>query len=191
MRYPIEILTAEEIDRLIGACSRRAPTGRRNAALIALLHSSAIRISEALSLMPRDIDLDTGTVNVRDGKGSRQRIVGMNSQALALLERWYDSRRKLGLNGRHPIFSTVDGRTVDSSYVRHLLPRLARRAGIEKRVHAHGLRHSRAVDLERQGERVSVIQRVLGHSSLQTTAVYLGHVSPSDAIAATQRETST
>ena len=62
---------------------------------------------------------------------------------------------------------------MDQSYVRHLLPRLARKAGIERRVHAHGLRHAFAVDLVRAGAPLYVVRDALGHSSVATTQVYL------------------
>jgi integrase len=71
------------------------------------------------------------------------------------------------------VFSTLEGRDVDQSYVRHLLPRLARKAGIEKRVHAHALRHAYAVELEREGATVSTIRDLLGHSSAAVTDRYL------------------
>ncbi|MBA3734552.1 MAG: tyrosine-type recombinase/integrase [Actinobacteria bacterium] len=62
---------------------------------------------------------------------------------------------------------------MDQSYVRHLLPRLAQRTGIEKRVHAHALRHAFAVDLEREGAPLSTIRDLLGHSSAAVTDHYL------------------
>jgi site-specific recombinase XerD len=81
-----------------------------------------------------------------------------------------------------PIFCTLRGNELNQSYVRHLLPRLARRAGIEKRVHAHALRHSFAVELEREGAPLSTIRDLLGHSSAAVTDRYLRRVGASHAI---------
>ena len=120
------------------ACSARAPTGVRNRALIAVLWRCGLRISEALQLELRDVDLQAGTVRVRHGKGDRSRTVGLDEQTTALMARWLDRRRKLGAGARAPIFCTLQGGRLDSSYVRRLLPRLARKAGIDRRVHAHG-----------------------------------------------------
>jgi site-specific recombinase XerD len=78
---------------------------------------------------------------------------------------------------------------IEQSYVRHLLPRLARKAGVEKRVHAHGLRHAYAVELEREGATVSTIRDLLGHSSLAVTDRYLRRIGASEAVEfARQRE---
>ena len=76
------------------------------------------------------------------------------------------------------------GRPMDQSYVRHLLPRLARKAGIERRVHAHGLRHAFAVDLVRSGAPLYVVRDALGHSSVATTDVYLSRVGAHEAVEA-------
>jgi site-specific recombinase XerD len=110
-----------------------------------------LRIGEVLALRPKDIDLDTGTLVVQHGKGDKPRVVGVDMGTAALLARWLEVRRKCGVNGRAPIFCTLNGEQIDQSYVRHLLPRLATKAGIEKRVHAHALRHAYAIELEREG----------------------------------------
>ncbi len=164
------------------ACSTRAPTGVRNRALIAVLWRCGLRISEALSLELRDVDLDAGTVRVRHGKGDRSRTVGLDEQTAALLARWLDRRKKLGAGARAPIFCTLQGGRLDSSYVRRLLPRLARKAGIERRVHAHGLRHTYAAELAREGTAINVIRDALGHTSLAVTDRYLRDVAPTHVI---------
>jgi site-specific recombinase XerD len=71
---------------------------------------------------------------------------------------------------------------MDQSYVRHLLPRLARKAGVERRVHAHGLRHAFAVDMVRSGTPLYVVRDALGHSSVATTQVYLSRVGAHEAV---------
>ena len=73
---------------------------------------------------------------------------------------------------------------MDQSYVRHLLPRLARKAGIERRVHAHGLRHAFAVDMVRSGAPLYVVRDALGHASVATTQVYLSRVGAHEAVEA-------
>jgi integrase len=78
------------------ACSQRAPTGIRNRALVAVLWRSGLRISAALALERRDVDLDAGRLRVRHGKGDRSRTVGIDEQTAALLARWFDRRQRLG-----------------------------------------------------------------------------------------------
>jgi site-specific recombinase XerD len=182
VKLDADLLTASEIESLIKMCSNRAPTGVRNRALIALAWRSGLRIGEILALQAKDIDLTAGTVIVQHGKGDKRRVVGLDAGTAALIHRWLDVRRKRGINGRAPVFSTLAGRSIEQSYVRHLLPRLARRAGIEKRVHAHGLRHAYAVELEREGATVSTIRDLLGHSSLAVTDRYLRRIGASEAI---------
>ncbi len=179
-KRPIEPLVPEEVGSLIQSASNRAPSGIRNRALIAVLYYSGLRLSEALALEPRDVDLKGGEINVRRGKGGKQRLAGLNSEAQAHLTRWMDTRRKLGINGRQPVFVTfsrVDGKRriqpVSPRYVQIMLKRLAERAGIAKRVHPHGLRHSHAVHLLRRAVPLPHIQRQLGHVSLATTGLYL------------------
>lgn len=118
---------------LLRACFSRAPTGICNRALIAVLYRGGRRISETLALIPNDVDSAQGTLTVLHGNGDRQRTVGMDPAAFALVERWLDRRQVLGLSGRRPVFCTLAGERLDPSYVRRLLPRLAARAGIEAR----------------------------------------------------------
>jgi len=172
------VLTEPEAIALIKACSTRAPTGVRNRALIAVLWRSGLRISEALALELRDVDLQAGTLRVRHGKGDKSRTVGVDEQASALLARWLDRRRRLSPGARAPVFCTLAGGRIDTSYVRHLLPRLAAQAGIDRRVHAHGLRHTYASELARERTPINVIRDALGHTSLAVTDRYLRDVAP-------------
>jgi len=194
-RYPAEPLTPDEVRALLGAVPGKGPLALRNRALVAMLWRSGLRVSEALSLRPSDVDERAGTVNVRNGKGRKARVAVIDSEALGYLRAWLEVRRRAGINGRNPIFCSVAdgskgagvrqaGRHLDASYVRRLLPKLAARAGIEKRVHAHGLRHSHATELVAAGVPLHVIAGQLGHASTATTDAYLSKLMPSDRIAA-------
>ncbi len=184
--YPVEVLSDAEVKSLIGACSRRSPSGIRNRALIVVMYRGGLRVSEALKLRPKDIDADLGTVRILNGKGGRSRVVGLDPEAFAVIERWLAVRAKNGINGRAPVFSTLQGRPLAPEYVRNFLKRMAEKASIEKRVHPHGLRHSHAAQLAQEGVPMNVIQAQLGHSNLATTSRYLAHVSPTAVIEAMQ-----
>ena len=132
-RLPPEPLSVDEMTRLIKQPSRRAPTGIRNRALLVLLYRGGLRCSEALALRPKDLDVDAGTVRVLHGKGDKARLVGLDSGAMAIIQVWVDKRASLGFNGRQRLICTLKGKPVSSRYVRGLLPRLAAKAGIEKR----------------------------------------------------------
>jgi len=184
-----DLLTHEEIDKLIKACSKRAPSGRRNRALIVLLWRSALRLGEALALSVKDVNLEEFTIIVQRGKGGKRRVVGLDVGTALLIDQWLVNRRKLGIGNRAPLFCTLQGGPLDQSYVRHLLPRLAKKAGVEKRVHAHGLRHRASVDLIKEGADLITVRDLLGHSSAATTQTYLSRLGASDAVEfAKQRE---
>jgi len=140
-------------------------------------------------LLPKDLDRGAGTTTVLRGKGGKRRTIGLDPGAFAVVERWLDVRTKLGISSRAPIICTLKGKPVVSAYVRALMPRLARRARIEKRVHAHGLRHTHAAELALEGHPMNLIQTQLGHSSLSTTSRYLQHIAPAQLIQAMRART--
>jgi len=189
MRRSIDILSADDVDNLVRCCSRRYPSGRRNASMIATLYGTGIRIGECLAIRPKDVDLADGFIRLQTTKGDRPRTVGLNSGVAAIIKLWMDARANLPnlkTPKRSPIFCSLKGAQLDQSYIRHLLPRLARKAGVEGRVHCHAFRHSRAHQLSMEGMPVATIQRILGHGNIGTTSLYLDHISPHDVIAAMQ-----
>jgi len=180
--YPPEVLTRDEVRQLIKACSNKAPTGVRNRALIVVMYRGGLRAGETLALRPKDLDTAAGTLTVLHGKGDRRRVVGLDPGAVAILSRWLETRHNLWINGHAPLFCTLQGKPLQPSYVRTLMPRLANKAHIEKRVHPHGLRHTHAYELMMEGVPVRIIQQQLGHKSLATTDRYVSHLAPVDLI---------
>jgi site-specific recombinase XerD len=177
-KLPAETYTPEEVAALLRACGY-SRTGVRNRALLAVLYRGGLRLSEALALRPKDLDRSAGTVRILHGKGDKARTVGLDDGAFAVVGEWLAVRETLpDVSGRDPVFCTMTGTALKTAYVRALLPRLGEEAGIHKRVHAHGLRHSHASDLLREGMDVGTISRQLGHSSIATTATYLAHINP-------------
>lgn len=185
-KFPAQVLAPAEVRRLLAACSRRGHAGVRNRALIVVMWRCGLRVSEALALAPADVDLQAGTVTVRHGKGDRRRVVGIDPTAGAVLEAWFVRRSSLGVSRSAPVFCTISkgniGAPVQAPYVREMLKDLAVKAGVEKRVHPHGLRHTHAVELMREGVPVPIIQKQLGHADLATTARYLDHLLPLEVI---------
>ena len=181
-RLPAEPLTADEARALVKAASNRAPTGIRNRALLVVLYRGGLRSDEALALLPKDLNADEGTIRVLHGKGDKARLVGLDQGAWAVLQRWLDKRTALGIKSRKPVFCTLKGTPLNDRYVRAMIKRMAVRAGIEKRVHPHGLRHSHASELANEGTPLHVIQQQLGHSSLATTDRYIRHLAPQEVV---------
>lgn len=178
-KYPAESYSKEECLAILDACGDTW-VGRRNRALIIVLWRAGLRLAEALALRREDIDFQYQTIRVLHGKGDRARTVGMDGKALQELRKWVDEGGWKRANGK--LFCTREGKPIKQSYIRALLPRLARKAGVSKRIHAHGFRHTFAVELSREGVSVSNIQRLLGHASLGTTSFYLASLSPEEAL---------
>jgi site-specific recombinase XerD len=188
-KLPPEPLTTDEVRSLLKQCSRRAPTGIRNAAMIVVLWRGGLRCSEALALQPPELDDENGTIRVMHGKGDKSRVVGLDPEAWAILQRWLDKRKELGFNGRQPVFCTLKGQPVQSVYVRNLLRRIGVKAGVEKRVHPHGLRHTHAFELAGEGVPLHVIQQQLGHASIAVTDRYINHLNPQEVVRHMQART--
>ena len=182
-RFPAEPLTTEEVRGLLAACGRGA-CGARERALIAMLYRGGLRINEALMLEAKDVDVRTGVVRVLYAKGGKQRVVGVDEEAIAFVELWLERRERLGLGRGGALFCTLAGARLSRVQVAQRLKKLGEKAGIEKRVHPHGLRHSSSLAMMRAGIAVPLIQRALGHSSLATTAIYLNHIAPEDVTSA-------
>jgi integrase len=208
--YPAEPLEDDELRELLGAIKGAGLIAVRNRAFVAVLWGSGLRVSEGLRLMPRDVLNGGSALRVRRGKGKQRvvrgekrtvwepRVVALHPEAAPLLGAWLELRERLGLNGRQSVFCTIadgsnargvrkPGQPLDSSYVRRLLPKLARRAGIDKRVHAHGLRHTHATALARRGARLDEISAQLGHGSNATTDLYLARLAPEQRLEDLQR----
>lgn len=210
-RRPVDILEAAEVEAMLRQLSRRSPTGKRDRALVALLWRTGLRISEALQLQPADLDPGEGILRVQHGKGDKPRTLGFDTGTAEMVERWLAARRLLvergllpetytGPRGKRlssPLFCTLarsarwtPGRPLDRRDVWTRLRRLARAAGIEKRVHPHGLRHTHAVEVYfGEGWTALEVQEELGHESLDYTERYLRHVAPRERIRATRRRT--
>ncbi len=141
-----------------------------------------LRCAEALALRRSDIDLGQGHVLVACGKGGKSRRVGLPNDAADAVRSTWNTRPA----GGEWAFPTSSAGKLRTSYIRNLLPRLAARSSLDKRLHFHGLRHTFAWELSQEGVAMPLIQRALGHSSLNTTAVYLDHLAPHDVINATR-----
>ncbi len=181
-RFPAEVLTRDEAAALMVACDASTAVGLRNRALIAVMYRAGLRIAEALSVRPKDVDTQNCAIRVLFAKGGKARTVGIDPAALELVTAWSNRRLEWCPPPGAPLFCSSSGRRLTEAYVRRLLPRLGRRAGIERRVHAHGLRHTMASQLREEGVDIGLIARQLGHLSITTTARYLDHLNPTAVI---------
>ena len=187
-KLPPELLTPEDVRALLAACSATAPTGVRNRALVVTLYRAGLRLDEALTLLPADVDTVARVIHVgHRTAGGHDREAGIDAAALAIVRQWRQVRAALGIGDEAPLFCTLSGGPIHPAYVRQLLPRLAEKAGINKRVHAQGLRYTHAAELAAEGLPAELIQAQLGHESLASTDRYLRRMSPEERIDTLQR----
>lgn len=184
----IDILDRDDLDQLLATCGRSL-TGTRNRALLAVLFFSGLRTQEALDLRPADLKVNddgTATLNVRSGKGGKQRVVTLAAPGVPDLVSWLTIRAERVTDARtSPVFCTHahpnPGQPLHTGYVRTMLARLAAKLALGKRIHAHGFRHAHSSYLHHRGVPVSAIQLQLGHSSPLTTVRYLSSIGAHDA----------
>jgi integrase/recombinase XerD len=182
---PPEPLSGAEVRALLAACSPERLTGLRNRALLVVLWRAGLRCAEALALRPCDVDFTEGTIRVRFGKGRKARTVGIDGEALTVVRAWLGAREAAGIGGEL-LFCDVKrgyaGGPMSPRYVRAEVARIAARAGVAHRVHPHGLRHTCAVELRREGWDMPLISRQLGHASVATTQIYVDHLHPAEVV---------
>lgn len=162
-----QILDPDEMTQLVEVPTD-APLGLRDRALLELLYSSGLRVSELCALRWRDLDLAEALVRV-SGKGGKVRIVPVGSHALAALAQWKDDQRAAT---EAPVFPGRAGKPITPRAVQLRLRQLAQQQGIWKRVHPHLLRHSFASHVLESSGDLRGVQELLGHADIATTQIY-------------------
>ena len=168
-----DVLTTEEIDRIIGAIDPSTPKGRRDSAMLELLYSCGLRVSELTTLRIPDLFFGEGYIRVT-GKGDKQRLVPVSAVARDKIRRWledrgdlYDKRKK-----EETLFLNNRGGRLTRVMVFMIIKQAAERAGIEKRISPHTFRHSFATHLLEGGASIRQVQEMLGHENILTTEIY-------------------
>jgi len=189
-KRPIEILSPSEVQQLIAQCSTRAPTGLRDAALIAVLYRGSLAPGGGPGALSARAQRRTWhAVRIHNGKGHKPRTVGLDATAFGLIDRWVRKKGEVGLDPRATLlFCTLAGNPIAPPNVREMLKRRAEKAGIDKRVHPYGLRHTHAMELiADEHVPLNALQKQLGHSNLATPLVYVDHLGAQDVIAIGQK----
>ena len=165
-----DVLSTAEIDRILAAIDRTTPKGVRDDAMLELLYSCGLRVSELTSLRMQDLFFGEGYIRVI-GKGDKQRIVPVSSTARDRIQRYLEERRSVR-TGEEIVFLNNRGGQLTRVMVFTVLKQAARRAGIEKRISPHTFRHSFATHLLEGGASIRQVQEMLGHESILTTEIY-------------------
>lgn len=169
-----EVLSVEEIDRIISGIDLSEKEGQRNRAIIEMLYSCGLRVSELCNLHISDIWRDEGFVKVM-GKGRKERFVPISGRALRELSLWEECRCHINIrpgNEDYVFLSFKRGRKLSRITVFHIVKVLAENAGITKEISPHTFRHSFATHLLEGGANLRAIQEMLGHESIATTEIY-------------------
>ena len=176
-------LTVEQVVQLLSAPDLSKTAGLRDCAIMELLYSSGLRVSEVVNLNLEHIDLGSGEILVR-GKGSKERVVLIGEPAKTALRNYLSEGRTQLFGARirltKAIFINRRGDRLTERTVQIRLNALAKRAGIGKRVHPHLLRHTFATHLLNGGADLRVVQELLGHAHLSSTQIYT-HVTKNQA----------
>ena len=169
-----DVLTVEEIDLIEGQIDLSLPEGQRNKAIIEMLFSCGLRVSELCNLKISDLYLDEGFIRV-EGKGSKQRLVPISPKAIKELKLWFIDRNAIDVKPEFEDFVFISKRRKNISRIMvfHFIKELVEKAGIQKEVSPHTFRHSFATSLLEGGANLRAIQAMLGHESIGTTEIYL------------------
>jgi len=168
-----EVLTTAEVDQLEASIDLSKPEGQRNRAIIEVLFSCGLRVSELTHLRLSDLFLDEGYIRVM-GKGSKERLVPISNRAVHELELWFYDRNLMTIKAGEEdyVFLNRRGAHLTRTMILIMVKRQAEAAGIQKTISPHTLRHSFATALLEGGADLRVIQAMLGHEDIGTTEIY-------------------
>ena len=168
-----EVLTVEEIDRIIETVDMDKAEGQRNRAILETLYSCGLRVSELCNLKMSDLYFTEGFIKV-EGKGSKQRIVPISQRAIKEIRYWLIDRQVWRIKPGYEdyVFLARWGKGISRIMIFHLIKELADKAGITKKISPHTFRHSFATHLLEGGANLRAIQAMLGHESITTTEIY-------------------
>lgn len=171
------VLTLEEIDRIEGSIDLSKAEGARNRAIIEVLFSCGLRVSELVNMKLSDLYLEDRVLLVR-GKGNKERLVPVSNKAIADLKRWFFDRNLMKIKPGEDdyVFLNRRGAHLTRTMILIMVKRQAEEAGIKKTISPHTFRHSFATALLQGGADLRSIQAMLGHEKIDTTLVYT-HIS--------------
>ena len=168
-----EVLTTEEVDMMEASIDVSKPEGHRNRAIIEVLFSCGLRVSELVNMKLSNIFRDEMFLRVM-GKGSKERLVPLSEKALTEMDNWFAIRNEMNIKPGEEdyVFLNRRGAHLTRTMILIMIKRQAKEAGITKTISPHTLRHSFATELLKGGADLRFIQAMLGHESIGTTEIY-------------------
>jgi integrase/recombinase XerD len=169
-----DFLSIEEIDKILAAIDLSTPEGTRNKAIIEVMYSSGLRVSELVNMQISLLHLNEKIVRVI-GKGNKERLIPIGREAIKYLQIYIDTIRRhqtIKKDAEDIVFLNRRGGKLSRVMIFYIIKDLALKAGIIKNIHPHTLRHSFATHLLEGGADLRAIQEMLGHASITTTEIY-------------------
>lgn len=169
-----DVLSPDEVETVIEAIDLSKPSGERDKAIIELLYSSGLRVSEVVGMKLNDILFEENLVVVT-GKGNKQRIVPVGNAALKQINlylQYFRNHVELRKGHEASLFVNQKGGTLSRVYIYTMIQEAAQASGINKKISPHTFRHSFATSLVEAGADLRAVQQMLGHKSITTTEIY-------------------
>jgi integrase/recombinase XerD len=168
-----EVLTEDEIKRMISSVNLDSEFGQRNKTIIEVLYGTGIRVSELIELKLSNIFFKENILKVT-GKGNKERFVPLGKIAIIEIKKYLNNRDKLKINSKYSdiLFLNRYGRQLTRSMIFKVINDSSKNAEIDKKISPHTLRHSYATHLLKNGADLRTIQLILGHESITTTEIY-------------------
>lgn len=172
-RHLPDILSVDEINSMIASIDLLQPEGQRNRAILEVLYSCGIRVSELVNLRLSQLYIDDEYICV-EGKGNKQRLVPISPSAIEEITRYLQCRSELDIKPGEEDFLFLNrrGRHMTRVMIFYIVRNTCKLCGIKKKVSPHTLRHSFATHLLENGANLRAIQNMLGHESITTTEIY-------------------
>ena len=166
-------LTEDEVEALLMAPVVTDPLGHRDRTMLEVLYATGLRVSELVNLKHNQVNLNQGVLRII-GKGNRERLIPLGEEAVRWLQQFVQGPRAEILLERQTdfLFPTRRGDKMTRQAFWHIIKRYARKAGVQKELSPHTLRHAFATHLLNHGADLRVVQMLLGHSDLSTTQIY-------------------
>lgn len=169
-----EVLSVEEIEKLLQAIDLSKPEGHRNKAIVETLYGCGLRVSELTGLQISNLYLQEGFIRVL-GKGNKERLIPIGNQAIKAIKQYFQDRQQMASiapEARDIVFLNRRGKALSRVMIFTIIKQLAAKAEITKIISPHTLRHSFATHLVEGGADLRAVQEMLGHASILTTEIY-------------------
>ena len=170
--YLPKFLSDKEMDKIFEVSTDNNSIEERDRLIIELLYATGLRVSELVNIKIKDIDMNNKTIKVL-GKGSKERIVLYNNHTKDALSKYLSNGyHELNKKNNNYLILNKNGDKLSDRYVRNIINKLVRKAGLNIKISPHTIRHTFATDMLEEGADLVTVKELLGHESLNTTSIY-------------------